>query len=146
MHRRWYGAPQINTRLPPAQFHALRAEARCRGLPTSSVIKELVLAWYQRGIGTAPDAQCDAAQSRISGPLPTPSRQAPTLTPRSLADTLAAGMQHVRGRADAPSSAPRGNRPSAPLMVTPSRLSRRPSLPEAFNHGGPGLRSGIFRD
>src|SRR5262245_4258310 len=111
MHR-WYGHPQINTRLPPEQFQAIRAAARSRGIAASFIVKELVAEWYRRGSEPVPEPQENVARSGGY--------------PRAFVEMLAGDAATASRRAFAPPHPLHDDvSPKAVPTRLPSRVSRR---------------------
>lgn len=125
MRHRWYGFPQINTRLPRDQFRAVQAEARRRGIPASHVLKALVAAWYRNGIDTASRAQigdlncaANAAHEAASCPL-------------TIADALQEAMRGST-RAVGPTLTDRDIGLGQAVKSIPSRLARSPGIADVL--------------
>lgn len=135
--------PQVNTRLLPAHFHAVRTEANRRGVPASHVIKELVASWYQRGTAAMPDALAPAESADSSSEPRRAGTSPPSGAPRTFVDTLREGACRAKGGAVIPTLA----RPAQNRIVTvkaiPSRMRQTPSAPVA---GATSPRSGMFSD
>ena len=144
MHRRWYGHPQVNTRLPPEQFQAVHAEARRRGIPASHVVKELVRNWYRSGTGDAPESSGDVSSNSLpTRPLNAAGRASDTV-PRSLTEALVSGVYDAQARAIGPAYAPRANVVSP--KATPTRLPSRETA--RLNSCGVSVKTGrtAFKD
>jgi hypothetical protein len=99
--RRWYGLPQTNVRLLREHHNAIRAEARRRGVPASSIIKEIVGAWYLHGIGTL--AAAPSPQSEPVNALP----RTRASQPMSLAEKMQQGGFQSTTRASGGTISPR---------------------------------------
>jgi hypothetical protein len=97
MHRRWHGLPQINVRVPHDQFRAVKMEALNRGVPVSSILKELVSEWY-RVVSARPSPQPEPVYA-----LP---RKLPN-QPVSLTEMLQQGGLQSGTRANAGTISPR---------------------------------------
>jgi hypothetical protein len=126
---RWYGHRQINTRLPLDQFHAVRAEARRRGIPASYVVRELVAARYSAGIEAVSPAFGDNGSELAN--LPVLASTQPAASAQSILDTLREGMR-TAPRAVSPGTAVRDNHGNAAPKVIPSRLTNLRGKPASL--------------
>ena len=138
------GLPQIGVRLPSEQFHAVRVEARQRGIPASHVLKEMVAARYQTGISAA----CPAPEQAALG-APMASHAAQNNASYTITGMLRDAMR-APTRAASPTSTVRDNHQNGVVPVMPTRVPRsatRADDPAAGNQLGrfDGL-AGLFRD
>lgn len=66
-YRKWYGQPQVNTRMPPPLYNAVMRTARAQGVPPSTIVRQVLNKWEQDG-----NAEPVPTASAVAARLPIP--------------------------------------------------------------------------